>query len=111
MKGKIGERPMVGGRALIPQGRGFILPPPLTAPVVSDHDRALRRKLVGAFEPGVGFAIVNEGQLCYDQKGQAHIYAHPGQCGEVLQALGHPPGYDIVQVVTADRTRCAQVMV
>lgn len=111
MQGEIGERPKVGGRSLVPQGQGFILPPPLEAPAVSDHDKALRRKLVGAFEPGIGYALVHEGQLCYDQNGQAHIYAHPKQPREVLRKLNNPPGYDVVQVLTADRSRCTGAMV
>jgi hypothetical protein len=74
-------------------------------------DSALRRQLVGAFEPGVGFAIVHEGQLCYTAQGQAHIYVLPWQAKAVITAIGTPPGYDVVQVLTADRNRCTRTMI
>ncbi len=96
---------------MIPSGRGFRVPPPLQVAAPSEHDAKLRRQLVGAFEPWIGWAIVNEGLLCFSENGQSLTFVTRAQAQAVLDAIGRPAGYELVEVLAADRARAPQVMV
>lgn len=96
---------------MVPSGKGHLVPLPLSAPAVSEHDAAVRRQLVGAFEPWVGWAIVNEGLLCFSQNGQSLTFVTKAQAEQVLRDVGSPAGYEVVQVITADRESATRTLV
>jgi hypothetical protein len=101
----------VGSRELVASGRGLLGPLPFGTPTAAPLDQALRRQLVGAFEPWAGFCIVNEGLLTFAQNGQAHCYVTRAQAQHVLHDLGQPAGYEITEVLAADRASCTRTMV
>jgi len=104
------ERPTFRGQALVPSGRGYRVPPPLSVTAPSEHDAALRRHLVGAFEPWVGWAIVNEGLLCFSENGQSLTFVTRAQAKSVLNAIGNPAGYAVVELLAVDRSRGPQTL-
>jgi len=104
------ERPTFRGQALVPSGKGFRLPPPLSVAAPSPVDAAIRRQMVGAFDPWVGWAIVNEGLLCFSQNGQSLTFVTKAQAQDVLQQIGNPAGYEVVEVLAVDRSKAPQVL-
>jgi hypothetical protein len=96
---------------MIPSGRGFRVPPPLQVAAPSEHDARLRRQLVGAFEPWVGWAIVNEGLLCFSENGQSLTFVTREQAQAVLTAIGNPAGYELCEVLAVDREAAPRTLV
>ena len=83
--------------------------PPL--PTLTDVD--LRRKLYGRIVPATSWAIARDGQLCWTRDGRAHLYVSEEQARATMLLSAdyqqNPKDYVIVQVVTVDRERCAEV--